>query len=472
MATVELIKIFLASPGDVQTERKYVKEVVATINRTVAQDKNVRLEVKCSENAYPGYGKDGQAIINEQIGKMDEYDLFILIMKNRFGSPTKRHASGTVEEFTLARKAHKERGKPDIWFYSGSMKQDVKKKEDKQQQAKVKGFRTRYINNRYGLFRDYKNPSNFKNQLHDQLTLWLNDYSNKKTKKSKTTSKAKTVSSKKKEPIDKTKVVNNSNPASFISGKPIEERKSTTNKNKTTTKSKINNSKSISNSGAWVLLDGNLFETKSVFQDVNRKLILNIPIINSEQETNLRNLQTNHRYSNRLVSYSYQNDAFMVQVESIETDSIKGKTSCIVTLKPVQQSNNYNISSYNNYSIEQIAELQIRFLLLNEIQNNQNQVNNTMLNYMLTGINYSTQPEKFIFSDIWNKWKNKPKMFLINARLAAVHLLKSKNIIEHILKFNISLNQNVVSIDFRGKIQNIYANQELKTLEVKGKCTL
>jgi len=470
MKTVELIKIFLASPRDVQTERNYVKEVVATINRTVAQDKNIRLEVKCSENAYPGYGKDGQAIINEQIGKMDEYDLFILIMKDRFGSPTKRHASGTVEEFTLARKAHKERGKPDIWFYSGSMKQDVKKNEDKQQQAKVKGFRTRYINKRYGLFIDYKNPSNFKSQLHDQLTLWLNDYSNKKPRKSSNTSKTKTVSPNKKEPIDKTKVANNFNQASLISSKPIKDIKSTTNKSKTTAKPKTNNSKSISNSGAWVLLDNNLFETKSVVQDVNRKLILNIPIINSEQETNLRYLQTNHCYGNRTVSYSYQNDASMVQLESIKTDSIKGKTSCIVTLKPIQQSNNYNI--YKNYITEQIVELKIRFLLLNEIQDNQNQANNPMLNYMLTESSYSTDLEKFIFSDIWKKWKSKPKMFLINARLAAVHLLKSQNIVEHILKFNISLNQNVVSIDFRGKMPNIYANQEPKTLEVKGKCTL
>jgi len=95
-----------------------------------------------------------------------------------------------------------------------------------------------------------------------------------------------------------------------------------------------------------------------------------------------------------------------------------------------------------------------------------------MLNYMLTESSYSTDLEKFIFSDIWKKWKSKPKMFLINARLAAVHLLKSQNIVEHILKFNISLNQNVVSIDFRGKMPNIYANQEPKTLEVKGKCTL
>lgn len=85
MPQVEKLKIFLASPGDVSTERNHVVKVVEEINRTVAPDKGVVLEVIRSENAYPGYGKDGQAIINEQIGKMSDYVLFIGIMWNRVG---------------------------------------------------------------------------------------------------------------------------------------------------------------------------------------------------------------------------------------------------------------------------------------------------------------------------------------------------------------------------------------------------
>ncbi|MBE9213692.1 hypothetical protein IQ247_13625 [Plectonema cf. radiosum LEGE 06105] len=64
MPKVELIKIFLASPGDVKTERSHVLKVVEEINRTVAPSKGVRVEVICSSNAFPGHGKDGQAIIN------------------------------------------------------------------------------------------------------------------------------------------------------------------------------------------------------------------------------------------------------------------------------------------------------------------------------------------------------------------------------------------------------------------------
>lgn len=80
MPQVEKLKIFLASPGDVNTERRHVEKVIEEINRTVAAALGVVLEVISSKNAFPGYGKDGQAILNEQIGNMHEYELFIGIM--------------------------------------------------------------------------------------------------------------------------------------------------------------------------------------------------------------------------------------------------------------------------------------------------------------------------------------------------------------------------------------------------------
>lgn len=198
---------------------------------------------------------------------------------------------------------------------------------------------------------------------------------------------------------------------------------------------------------------------------------------NAQQEADLCNVQANIRYGNSH-SYGYKNSSSEVGITSVETESIKGKTCYIITLKPIQQPNNYNITSYNGYSLEKIAELQIRFLLLNEIPSNQNKGNDLMLNCIITGSSYSNKSKSFIFNDIRKKWKNNTEMFLINARLAAVHLLKSKNVVENILSLKLSLSKNVLSIDFRGQIQHIqhtqntYLNQESKTVEVKGKCTL
>jgi hypothetical protein len=97
MTQVKKLSIFLASPSDVRQERALVREVIDEINRTVAKDKGVFLELISSERAIPGYGKDGQAIINEQIGDMQRHDLFVGIMWNHIGTPTPRDISGTAE---------------------------------------------------------------------------------------------------------------------------------------------------------------------------------------------------------------------------------------------------------------------------------------------------------------------------------------------------------------------------------------
>jgi hypothetical protein len=118
MPSVEKLLVFLASPGDVLTERHYVEEVVAELNRTVANEKGLVLQVIRWENdTFPGYGMDAQALINEQIAAMEKYALFIGIIWNRLGTPTPRAESGTVEEFERATQARAQSGQPEIWFY-------------------------------------------------------------------------------------------------------------------------------------------------------------------------------------------------------------------------------------------------------------------------------------------------------------------------------------------------------------------
>ncbi|MCA9046404.1 MAG: hypothetical protein KDA69_18910 [Planctomycetaceae bacterium] len=63
---------------------------------------NVRLElVRWETHAFPGMGSDAQDVINEQIP--EDYDIFIGIMWCRYGTPTGRAGSGTIEEFERAK---------------------------------------------------------------------------------------------------------------------------------------------------------------------------------------------------------------------------------------------------------------------------------------------------------------------------------------------------------------------------------
>lgn len=80
-------------------------QVFTDINNTLGELLNFRIESrKWENNTFPTFGEDGQAIINDQL--LDNFQLFIGIMRNRFGSLTKRTESGTEEEFLLAYKRY------------------------------------------------------------------------------------------------------------------------------------------------------------------------------------------------------------------------------------------------------------------------------------------------------------------------------------------------------------------------------
>ncbi|WP_301078053.1 hypothetical protein [Rhodoferax sp.] len=115
--TESVLTIFLASPGDVVDERNRLEDAVLEWNRTWARNLGVRLELlRWEHDAYPGIGEDAQDVINEQLPT--DYDLFIGIMWSRFGTPTRRAGSGTVEEFERALARYRASpGNVSILFY-------------------------------------------------------------------------------------------------------------------------------------------------------------------------------------------------------------------------------------------------------------------------------------------------------------------------------------------------------------------
>jgi hypothetical protein len=172
MAQVEKLLIFLASPGDVPNERRYVREAVEQLNRTVAPQKGIVLQVVSWENdTFPGYGMDAQALINTQIAEMAKHSLFVGIMWNRIGTLTPRAASGTVEEFERAVAALAQHGQPDIWFYFREAAAKLDTDEQLEQRKRVLEFRKRVQAN--GLPWSYKRPSDIRDKFLNQMILWL-----------------------------------------------------------------------------------------------------------------------------------------------------------------------------------------------------------------------------------------------------------------------------------------------------------
>jgi hypothetical protein len=463
MPKLEELKIFLASPSDVARERRYVVEVIEEINNTVAPSKGVRLRVVSSEHTFPGYGQDGQAVLNAQIGTMKEYELFIGIMWSRVGTLTPRADSGTIEEFNRATRAFKRHGKPEIWFYFRKLTAQLDTQEKLEQAQKVVTFKKKLQGN--ALFHDYSTPSNFRDRFRKDILLWLNARTSKVPKSRATTSSRSNKSS--------TTLANFKSSATTEASRKKPSSTSTAKKQSpASSRSTTRATRSVSSSGDWALLNDNLFLTASVDTQENQTVTLRISPATPEQKAVLRNLQPD-RFDKKQVTYAHEDEAAIMQVESICSSSSKGKTTFVLTLKPAQQSQGNSMEvNLSGYSADEIAKLRTRLLLLNETPNIQSKNDSSLINHYVEGYDSTVKIKKSIFPDLWKQLKTQPQLFLYHARLAAVYYLKMSRTVEHILELKLSLIKgNVMSIRFRGQRKQIYS-QEPAVIEVIGDCHL
>lgn len=100
--------VFVASPSDTAEERACLRSVVDELNRGMADDRGLVLDLAGWEtHAWPGVGSDVQDVINREI---PDPDVLVGIFWKRLGTPTGRAASGTAEEIERAL-ALKDRGR-------------------------------------------------------------------------------------------------------------------------------------------------------------------------------------------------------------------------------------------------------------------------------------------------------------------------------------------------------------------------
>ncbi|HEX4117404.1 MAG TPA: hypothetical protein VHX99_01265, partial [Rhizomicrobium sp.] len=91
-----VINVMIASPNDVASERRLIKEVVQEWNAIHAQHRGlVLMPLGWETHSSPELGERPQGIINKQILK--DCDLLIAVFWTRLGSPTGKSESGTVE---------------------------------------------------------------------------------------------------------------------------------------------------------------------------------------------------------------------------------------------------------------------------------------------------------------------------------------------------------------------------------------
>lgn len=165
-ATSNVLRVFLASPSDVLEEREIADDVIATVNKTVRR-LGWFIDLHRWEDSPPGFGRP-QAQINPMV---DECDLFIGLLWQRWGQPSGQYPSGFEEEYERATARRRDSGRPDIWLVFKEV--DPDKLNDPGEQLKnVVEFRTAQARINEVLFKQVRDGNEWRNRLQT----WLTEY--------------------------------------------------------------------------------------------------------------------------------------------------------------------------------------------------------------------------------------------------------------------------------------------------------
>jgi uncharacterized protein DUF4062 len=96
--TLRVLKVFLASPDDVKSERAAAEMLVNGINKHLSGTLGWHIHLYKWEDAVPAYGR-AQELINEAV---DDCTLFVGLLWERWGQPTGKYSSGFEEEYERA----------------------------------------------------------------------------------------------------------------------------------------------------------------------------------------------------------------------------------------------------------------------------------------------------------------------------------------------------------------------------------
>ncbi|MBM4431270.1 MAG: DUF4062 domain-containing protein, partial [Chloroflexi bacterium] len=170
---VTKLRVFVASPGDVQEERDLLADVIDELNRGIAEEKGLVLElVRWETHAWPDIGEDAQDVINRQIAPGD---VFVGIMWNRFGTPTRRAESGTKKEFDRAYAYREEYGHPTIMFYFNRAPFAPSSMDELEQKGKVLAFK-KELSEKGALYWEYDGADEFERLARRHLTQVIKEW--------------------------------------------------------------------------------------------------------------------------------------------------------------------------------------------------------------------------------------------------------------------------------------------------------
>ena len=179
---VQEYHVFLASPGDVQANAMRF-EPTSKLSRTAGAARGVRFQVVDWENySTAGLGRPQELITRQVLERFrTTLALVIVIMAQRFGTPTGASDSGTEEEVRWALESHADCGFPEVKFFFRDIEQFIGPTDPNQlaqavdQWQRVRKFRQDIETSRSALYKTYSEPADFEAILRDDMAVWFHD---------------------------------------------------------------------------------------------------------------------------------------------------------------------------------------------------------------------------------------------------------------------------------------------------------
>ncbi|MCI0665660.1 MAG: DUF4062 domain-containing protein, partial [Acidobacteria bacterium] len=167
-----VLRIVVASPGDVQPERDSLQNVIEELNRGIAGDRGLLLRLSRWEtDAHPGFHPEGPQGLIDPILKIGDCHLLIGIFWKRFGTLTADGTTGTEHEFNIAYRAWREKDRPQIFVYFNQKSYTPKSKAETDQWGAVLEFQKNFP--KEGLWWPYKGKAQFERLVRNQLTNYI-----------------------------------------------------------------------------------------------------------------------------------------------------------------------------------------------------------------------------------------------------------------------------------------------------------
>ena len=172
MKQKRILRVVVASPGDVQAERDTLPAVIDELNRGIAAERNLLLELlRWETDAYPGFHPDGPQGLIDPVLKIKDCDILIGIFWRRFGPPTKDAQSGTEHEILSACAAWQKNRRPWIMVYFNQRRRTKKSKVEAAQWNQVLNFKRRFP--KEGMWWEYTGEAQFEGLVRRHLTQYI-----------------------------------------------------------------------------------------------------------------------------------------------------------------------------------------------------------------------------------------------------------------------------------------------------------